>query len=272
MGLSSKKTKTSSQSTGTATTTPQVPSWISGPYQQFFSQVAGMGNNTAPATPESPLQTQAFSGASGLNSDATRGLVGYNPELLRNADLSPYMNPYTQNVIDTSMADLNRARQMAIGQGQGAATMAGAYGGSRHGVADSLTNERFIDQAGSLAAQLRAAGYGQALDSARFDSQQGLAGANFRLGAANQLEQGERANTLTQAGLGEQQRAVAQENDPIQARLAYMRQIAQLMGISPEAFIGQQINQSGTSSGTQKQSGGFSFGWSPSGGLQVGYG
>lgn len=283
MGLSSKKTKTSSTSSGTATTTPQAPSWLQGPYQNLFSQVAGMAGGPTPGA--APLQTQGFAGAGGLNTDASRALLNYTPGTvtpgqIAGTDLSPYMNPYTSSVIDASLADLDRARRMAISGDQGAATMAHAYGGSRHGVVDSETNRNFIDQAGGLASQLRALGFTGAQDAAKFDigarmgadqfnSQQGLAGAQFRLGAANQAEQGDRTNAVTQAALGEQQRDTT---DPVQSRLRYLSQILASLGVNPAAFIGQNITQSGQSSGTTKQSGGFTFGWSPSGGLQVGYG
>ena len=58
---------------------------------------------------------------------------------LSSTSLTPYMNPYTKNVIDTSMGDLNRARTMAMNDVGASATSAGAFGGSRHGVAEGVT-------------------------------------------------------------------------------------------------------------------------------------
>ena len=55
-----------------------------------------------------------------------------------------------KGTIDRSLGDLERSRQGAINAGQADATAAGAFGGSRHGVADSLTNREFADSAGNL--------------------------------------------------------------------------------------------------------------------------
>lgn len=66
MGTTSKKTKTSS--TGTATTTPNAPSWVTQPLQGYTTKVSDF-LATPPeqyVAPASPLQQQAFSGAQDL--------------------------------------------------------------------------------------------------------------------------------------------------------------------------------------------------------------
>lgn len=299
--MSQRKTKTKSSSTGTATTTPNVPSWLQGPAQSYYSQVGNLIGNQANTYGPTANQSAAFSGAQSLTSpnsainggiDATRSLLNYAPGSvsagqLSDTDLSAYMNPYTQNVIDTSMNDLNTARQRAISGGQGQATAAGAYGGSRHGVADALTNEGFLSQAASLSANLRNTGYNNAQNAAltdignrmnadQFNVNSGLSGAGLRLGAANQLynqgvgaDANSRANLGTQAALGTMERDIQRENDPQNAQMQYLSQIYQLLGIDPSQFIGQTINHSGRSTGSSTQTG-FSFGWSPNGGFSIG--
>lgn len=299
--MSKRSSKSSSSSTQTATTTPNVPSWLQGPAQSYYSNISSLMNNQPTAIGATGNQTAAFNGAqnlSGLNQgisqalSGTQGLMGYTPSSvtagqLRDTDMSAYMNPYTSAVIDAGISDLDRARQMSISGGQGAATRAGAYGGSRHGVMDAETNRGFIDQVGSLTAGLRDAGWRSALGAAQFDIgnrmnadqfnvNAGLQGANFRLGAANQLgglgamqDANMRGNLSMQAELGEQERDIAQENDPNQQRAQWLSQIARLLGIDPSNFIGQTVNQTGKSSGKQSSSG-FSIGWSPSGGLSIG--
>jgi len=286
MGLSSSKSKTSSKSSSSATSTPSLPSYLQGPANSIYGQIGNLAssNYQGSVNPATANQTSAFNGAAnlgGLNqglSDAmggTRGLMNYNPQnvtagQLASTDMSAYMNPYTQNVIDTSLNDLERSRQGAISNTQGQATAAGAFGGSRHGVADSLTNREFADSAGSLSANLRNAGWNTALGAAQFDignrlgadqfnSQQGLAGANFRLGAANQLgsqgmaqDANTRANLGTQADLGAQERDINQQNDPQEAYMRYLAQLQALYGINPNSLI--QQNQTGQSSGTQTTS------------------
>ena len=78
-----------------------------------------------------------------------------------------FMNPYTSQVIDTSLADLDRANQMALNRVGQSAVGAGSFGGSRQGVAEAETNRAFLDQAARTAAQLRATGFGQAQAAAQ---------------------------------------------------------------------------------------------------------
>lgn len=290
MGLSSSKKKTSQTSTGTATTTPQLPSWLEGPTSQYYGQVGNLlsqhGSTGLPERGPSQLQQQAFGQAGGLSSfnqslsdamGSTRGLLNFEPGSveagqLSQTDLSPYMNPYTQNVIDTSLNDLNRFRQGAISNNQGAATMSGAYGGSRHGVADAETNRGFLDQASSLVANLRNTGFQNAQQGAQFDISNrlnadqfnvnsGITGAGVRMGAANQLGQlglsndaNARANIGTQADLGAQQRGIDAENDPVMRQMQFLAQLRSLLGINGSDVIGQQVDSSGTSNTTETSS------------------
>lgn len=98
---------------------------------------------------------------------------GYNPSDVsaRTAvgGIKQYMNPYTKQVIDKSMADLERQRQMQMGDIGASAVKAGAFGGSRHGVAEALTNQGFAQQGGQLAAQMRQQGFNTALGASQQD-------------------------------------------------------------------------------------------------------
>ena len=137
------------------------------------------------------------------SAEGTETLASYTPETvtagtLPGVDISQYMDPYTQQVIDTSLADLERQRLIQQ-QGIGAqAQAAGAFGGSRMGIQEAMTNEAFARQAGTLAAGLRSAGFTQAQNLAQTDLARqlqadqlnqaaGLSGAQFQLGAYNQL-------------------------------------------------------------------------------------
>lgn len=128
--------------------------------------------------------------------------MNYQPMAFNQGNLNQYMNPYTNQVIDTSLGNLETARQKAIQQGQTSAVNAGAYGGSRHGVADSLTNEVFAKQAGDLSSNLNMQNYNQAMNQFNNQNQMGfnvasnqMAGAgalsglaNMGFGMANQLD------------------------------------------------------------------------------------
>ena len=95
-------------------------------------------------------------------------------------DLSAYQNPYQQDVIDASLADLDRSRQMTLNNQAGEATMAGAFGGSRQGIYEAETNRAFADQAAKTTAGLNAANFNQAQQAA-------MANQNLNMNAANSL-------------------------------------------------------------------------------------
>jgi hypothetical protein len=77
-------------------------------------------------------------------------------------DVSAYMNPYIQQVIGTTMADLNRQRDIQRQADNARAVQAQAFGGSRQAVADAQTNEAFNNTMASTVAGL----YGQGFDRA----------------------------------------------------------------------------------------------------------
>lgn len=104
------------------------------------------------------------------------------------------MNPYRDQVIDASLNTLNTANQQALNNVSASATQAGAFGGSRHGVAEGLTNQAFADTAASMTAGLLSDGYDTS-------AQLGLQNRALDLQAANQLgnlsQQGfDMANTI----------------------------------------------------------------------------
>lgn len=181
----------------------------------------------------------------GMAADLTAAMGSYSPQAVMAAQMNPaavsqYMNPYQQQVINQSMQDIENARQQAIGQVGQQATAARAFGGSRQGVAESLTNAAYAKQAANTAAQLRSQGFDTAANLMQADiarQQQanlanqaaGLSGAQFRLGAAQQLGalggaqqagQYQAAQNLMNLGMTqqqfEQQRLDAQRNLPLQ--------------------------------------------------------
>jgi hypothetical protein len=112
--------------------------------------------------------------------------------------IGSYMNPFTEQVRTNALADLESARRAAIQQTGERATQARAFGGSRQGVAEALTNQGFAKQAANLGATLNEQAFNQAValqgqDIARrsaadiANQQAGLQGAQLRLGGASQL-------------------------------------------------------------------------------------
>jgi hypothetical protein len=101
-------------------------------------------------------------------------------------DVSQYYNPYESQVVDTTLADIERSRLMAQNQLGTQATQAGAFGGSRQGIAESETNRAYADQAARTAAQLRQQGFAQAQNVAMDDARLGLQQAQ-QLGSLSNL-------------------------------------------------------------------------------------
>ena len=105
--------------------------------------------------------------------------------------LQQYTNPYETQVVNQSLADLERSRLMAQNVGGAQASAANAFGGSRQGIAEAETNRAFADQAARTASGLRQTGYQNAQTmerQAQMQNQQaGLSGEQQRMAAGQQL-------------------------------------------------------------------------------------
>jgi len=112
--------------------------------------------------------------------------------------IGSYMNPYTSMVRENALGDLESARRAAIAQTGERANAARAFGGSRQGVAEALTNQGFAKQAATLGTTLNEQAFNQAMAMQQADiarrsaadianQQAGLQGAQLRTGAAGTL-------------------------------------------------------------------------------------
>jgi hypothetical protein len=118
-----------------------------------------------------------------------------------------YMNPYETQVIDQTMADMQRASDIARQGDSARAVGAGAFGGSRSGIVDSERGRNLLDQQAKMAGGLRAQGYGQALQQSmaaqesalqRQQKAAGLMGQLGQAGAASGLQAGQTTGQLGQ--------------------------------------------------------------------------
>lgn len=139
---------------------------------------------------------------------------------LARTSLDPYMNPYESQVVQQSLDDLNRSRQMQANQLAAQATSAGAFGGSRQALMESELNRNFMDQSARTASQLRLGGFQNAQQQAQQDiasrMQADLAnqGANLQAGQFNAglgmqagLANQSATNQASQFGLGQTMQA-----------------------------------------------------------------
>jgi hypothetical protein len=114
---------------------------------------------------------------------------------LQGPNIGQFMNPFTQQVIDRTAADIGAAQQMAQNQLGAQAQAARAFGGSRHGIAEAQTNAGFIKQLADTSANLNMQGFNTALGAAQNQQQMmsQLAGQGFNFGQAlnqQQMQQG----------------------------------------------------------------------------------
>jgi hypothetical protein len=116
---------------------------------------------------ETGMQYDPLTGLQGLAQQGAPqiGQVGS----LLGADIGAYQSPYQQQVIDQSMADIQRQADIARGQSQSQAIGAGAFGGSRSALLESESQRPYIEQQARTAAGLRQSGFEQAQRAAESD-------------------------------------------------------------------------------------------------------
>lgn len=133
------------------------------------------GDMLAGFTPEQKQSFAAYqsgigTGAPALNQavNTMTGLTGATPNNIQahtvGNTLQDYLNPYTDQVINQSIIGMDKGRQLAMNQMASDATAAGAFGGSRHGVAEAETNKNYFDSLSSMISKQKQAGYGQAME------------------------------------------------------------------------------------------------------------
>lgn len=167
----------------------------------------GMGGQTraqdTTANPQSANMNQLAAQAVQGGMAGTVAAGGYQPMNVQagavgDTDLSSYQNPYTQQVVDANAADIMRSAQMGLNTLGAQAQSAGAFGGSRHGVAMGELGRGALSNIGQQSAALRQAGFQQAQQAATGDinrqmqadlanQQMGLQGANLQMQGAQQL-------------------------------------------------------------------------------------
>jgi hypothetical protein len=200
--------------------------------QQLTSDMGGLGSIQRDATG----QISGFTGGTGVASFQPYLQDIKDKSLLDPSGYSAYMSPYQTEVINKTLAEFDKQAAVSkLGLGK-TASDAGAFGGARHGIAQSEYQTTSDANRGMLNAQLLQQGFGQ-----------GLAGQQTALqnisGMASMVPN-------LQAGLGQQFGAMGgQENTYAQAlqnQLASQNQMALNL---PMQRIQQAANIYGTAAG-----------------------
>ena len=182
---------------------------------------------------------------------------------LRTQDISQYMNPYQQQVIEAGQADIERQRQLASENLAAQAQKAGAFGGSRQAVQEGVLAGEALRQAGQLSAQQRQAGFQQAVESGKFDIGQTQAARTMasqqefqasQLGqqareAAAAREQAARAGNMQAANQFAQQQAQLEQQATLANQAAFntraqaQAQLTQQAGLASMQAVNQRTMQ-----------------------------
>ena len=151
---------------------PQVQTNTINPYaMQAYQQNLDLARSTAQG-----LGPQQFAGFDPRYEAGEAALYEASMKPFGAEDIAAFQNPYENQVVQQSLQDIERSRQMQSLQDANKATQAKAFGGSRYGVQSALTNEAALQEASRTAGQLRSAGFGQSAQLAAAARQMNMQG------------------------------------------------------------------------------------------------
>lgn len=251
-----------------------VGKYTSQPFNPYTGQmVAGLGQGEQAAKDIASANVGSTGGILDTAISGVNNAMGYD-----GTDVSRWFNPFQQEVVDATGAYFDQNLQQNLSQNNARATQSGAFGGSRHGVADAeLMRTSGMDKA-KLLADLKYQGYGQA-QQAGFQNQQaqyqgagllsGLAGekqANWQRDADYMSKLGATDREIQQAKLladrAEFDRAAKDEYDKLMLELQTRQGI---LGATP---FTTNTNATGSATGSNTSFSG-SVGFGPKG-LSIG--
>jgi len=178
-----------------------------GAYQPYLTG-AGTAGVTAPGA--TAMGAQAYTGLG-----QAAGLTGP----MTGQQLTDYMSPYQQQVIDTSLAEFDRQAAMRQQGISDAAVQLGGYGGGREGVMQAEYQTQSDRDRALLQAQMQQQGFTQAQGARQQDylnqmglqqAQQGLGSYQAGLGAATQQQLGADVGMAGRVGSANQAQAQAE--------------------------------------------------------------
>ena len=225
ISLSGSKSTSKNKSTSDNTFDPVSLGLFQQPFTSAMDQLKGVSNTPYGGSLGAGLDPQQIQAAQmaqqnagrgqaqvGAASDIAQSVSGYRPGDVTagsraGMDLSGYMNPQVDAILNRGLDKLDEFRRRSL-VGNEQAAGPGAWGGARHGVADSLTNENFMGQASDFTNSVLSGAYdnamtwagqdqGNALQANLANQSAGLQGAGLNLSAANALNNfGQTANQM----------------------------------------------------------------------------
>lgn len=234
MSFGKSKSKTSQQQTTQNTLNP----WSQ---QQWETQTRGMQDavNAYTSRPFNPYTGNMVAGMTGAETQARDMIANgtFDP-----SNVSKYYNPYERDVVDAAGAYMDQQLQGNLSQNNARATQAGAFGGSRHGVADAeLMRSNVMDKA-NMMANLRYQGYNNAQNIGFQDA------ANRRADAGLLAQMGANEREIEQARLLAQRAEFDRQAEEEYRNLMLQLQTRQTVLGSTPLLTNSSSQGSGTSS------------------------
>lgn len=311
MGLSSRKSTTKTDQTQSGTSAPITPDWLRDGARDYVDRIAAFGDSDPNAfvAGASPLQQAAWANVgslgawqdlaatgAGLALDAgQRGphLAGHyppppdapgyamprsgrpigadNPALTGAGQMGAYANPFDQQVIDVTLAGMDRNAGQVRAAQEAAAARTGAFGGSRNAIREALTEGELAQARAAQEAGLRQAGFNTAAALGMQDAAAGNQMMAFDAGQADKadarkLEAGKALGDMANSGdagtradlglmdtLGQDQRSIEQAY--ALAPLAQLQAMGSLSGMTPyQILVGQQTDTKSSGTNVTKTS------------------
>jgi hypothetical protein len=241
------------------------PFYGAGMTPEESQKLATVSGGSAAPNVASPYAAAPYSpapiGSPNINQMAMQGITGAGMATagglgrpLLGSNIAAYQNPYTDQVIKANEADILRGAQKGINALDMAAGKAGAFGGSRHGVALGELGTGVAQQLAQSSAGLRQAGFQNAQQAAQFDIAQNQAAAQQLANIANQgfgmgqtvqsnlMQQGQQQQAMQQALLDA---AKAQYQGYVNQPLSSLGFVSAALGATPTPMQSQQTKQLG---------------------------
>jgi hypothetical protein len=157
-------------------------------------------------------------------------------------NIGQFVNPFQTQVINTALQNIETQRQQQQLGNLAAATRARAFGGSRQGIVEGLTNQAALMAAGQTAGQLASQGFTQAAQLAAQDvaARQAQAAQLAGLGAQQQAIRSQQAQQLLSAGGAEDALRQAQAQQLMQVGGIEQGLQQQQLDLAYQDFLRQQ--------------------------------
>lgn len=195
--------------TGGGTTTTvnktELPAWLEGITKDNLERAKAVADRPYEVYPGqtvanfSPTQRAAYNYAANTvgaadpqfaaAENAAYAVSGYKPQSFPEKDISAYMNPYTQEVINRTTDRMARDRAVGANTISDNAAKARAFGGNRHAITEAVYGAETNRNIGDTAATLNDRAFNTAASLAQADMNRDLQGAALNLQGAQSLAQ-----------------------------------------------------------------------------------